>query len=76
MAYDVTNFVAYMQRRQGHKKPDKLVRSYMVFTGFCLLLPFKYFKTKVFFESIFSGFLQKLVECKMGDVLCERWSIL
>lgn len=54
MAYDVANFITYMQRRIGYRGPDKKVRAYMVFTGFCMLLPFKYFKTKAFYRNLLS----------------------
>lgn len=38
----------------GRKKPDKLVRTYMFLTGFALLFPFKYFKTKAFYRNLLS----------------------
>ena len=54
MAYDVSNFIAYMQRRTGFSRPDKMVRTYMVMTGIMLLMPFKYFKTKAFYRNLLS----------------------
>jgi len=54
MAYDVTNFISYIQRRDGRKKPDKVVRTYMFLTGFALIFPFKYFKTKAFYRNLLS----------------------
>jgi ubiquinol-cytochrome c reductase cytochrome c1 subunit len=43
MAYDVTNFVSYMQRRGG-KAPDFEARTLAMVTGALLLLPLYYFK--------------------------------
>lgn len=54
MAYDVSNFINFMQRRVGYKRPDKMVRYYMFFTGGLLMLPFKYFKTKAFYRNLLS----------------------
>jgi ubiquinol-cytochrome c reductase cytochrome c1 subunit len=54
MAFDVSNFVCYMQRRAGAKKPDKMVRNYMFGTGFLLLLPFAYMRTRAYFRNLLS----------------------
>jgi len=54
MANDVANFVMFLQRRIGFRGPDKKVRAYMVFTGFCLIFPFKYLKTKAFYRNLLS----------------------
>jgi len=54
MAYDVSNFVSYMQRRSGYKRPDKKVRMTMIFTGIALLIPFKYIKTRAFYRNLLS----------------------
>jgi len=54
MAFDVSNFINFMQRRAGHKRPDKMTRMYMFVTGFFLLYPFKYFKTKAFYRNLLS----------------------
>lgn len=54
MAFDVSNFINFMQRRSGHKRPDKVARYYMFLTAFCLLYPFKYFKTKAYFRNLLS----------------------
>jgi len=43
-----------MQRRTGHKKPDKSARMYMFALGFLLLYPFKYLKTKAFYRNLLS----------------------
>ncbi len=57
MAFDVSNFIMYMQRRAGYRKPDKTVREWMVITGCLLLWPFKHLKTRAYFRSL----------------LCTRW---
>jgi ubiquinol-cytochrome c reductase cytochrome c1 subunit len=43
-----------MQRRSGYRKPDKVVRSYMIVTGFLLLWPFRYLKTRAYFRNLLS----------------------
>ena len=43
-----------MQRRTGFKRPDKQVRYYMVITGFIMLYPFKYLKTRAYFRNLLS----------------------
>jgi len=52
MAYDVSNFLAYMQRRTGYKKPDFNVRQWMLMSGFILWWPFKYLKTKALYRNL------------------------
>ena len=54
MAYDVTIFTAYMQRRKGMRYPDNEVIKMMFLTGFLLLAPFKYLKTKAFYRNLLS----------------------
>eukprot|EP01015_Nassula_variabilis_P007594 TRINITY_DN1583_c0_g2_i3.p1 TRINITY_DN1583_c0_g2~~TRINITY_DN1583_c0_g2_i3.p1 ORF type:complete len:323 (-),score=74.52 TRINITY_DN1583_c0_g2_i3:172-1140(-) len=54
MAYDVSNFINYMQRRTGGKKPDRMVKYYMIAAAFTLLLPFKYLKTRALFRNLLS----------------------
>jgi len=54
MAYDVSNFITYMQRRVGSKKPDKQIRNYMLLTGAVLLLPLKYLKTRGLYRNLLS----------------------
>jgi len=54
MAYDVANFIQYMQRRRGHKKPDYNVRVLMFFTGCLLWAPIKYLKTRGLFRNLLS----------------------
>jgi len=36
------------------KKPDRMVKMYMFFTGFMLLYPFKYIKTRAYFRNLLS----------------------
>lgn len=55
MAYDVTVFTAYMQRRKGLRMPDKEVMKYMVITGGLLLFPFKYLKTYGYYRNLLSS---------------------
>ncbi len=55
MAYDVTVFTAYMQRRKGLRFPDKEVLKYMIITGGLLLFPFKYLKTHSFYRNLLSS---------------------
>jgi len=52
MAYDVSNFIAYMQRRIGYRKPDANVRMHMWMTGIALFIPFKYLKTRATFRNL------------------------
>jgi len=54
MAYDVSNFIAYMQRRTGYRKPDFNVRNWMIFSGILLFLPFKYWKTRSTYRNLMS----------------------
>jgi len=54
LAYDVSNFIGYMQRRIGSKRPDKNVRNYMLLTGIVLLYPFKYLKTRALYRNLLS----------------------
>lgn len=44
MANDVANFITYMQRREGYKRPDKQVRKTMVALGLLLIYPIKWIK--------------------------------
>eukprot|EP01017_Pseudomicrothorax_dubius_P000780 TRINITY_DN0_c2606_g1_i1.p1 TRINITY_DN0_c2606_g1~~TRINITY_DN0_c2606_g1_i1.p1 ORF type:complete len:234 (-),score=67.41 TRINITY_DN0_c2606_g1_i1:83-784(-) len=54
MAYDVSNFVSYMQRRYGSKFPDHMVKMYMFATGFALCLPFAYIRTRAYYRNLLS----------------------
>jgi len=54
MAYDVSNFIGYMQRRSGWNKPVFNVTEYMVISGLALWYPFKYLKTKAYFRNLLS----------------------
>jgi len=42
MAFDVANFISYMQRRVGDKKPDKMARHYALLLGIACMLPVTY----------------------------------
>ena len=42
MAYDVTNFITFMQRRFGAKAPDTNFRNSVLFTSLLLLIPLRY----------------------------------
>lgn len=54
MAFDVSNFIMYMQRRSGFSKPDKSVRTYMWLTAFALIWPFKHLRTRAYFRNLLS----------------------
>lgn len=54
MAYDVSNFINFVQRRAGYRRPDKQVRLWMVATGVLMLWPFKYLKTKAYYRNLLS----------------------
>lgn len=54
MAFDVSNFIQFVQRRGGYRRPDKTVRYYMFMTGVMLVMPFGYFKTKAFYRNLVS----------------------
>lgn len=54
LANDVTNFISFMQRRQGWSKPDKDVRKYMWITGILLLIPMRYLKTYGYYRNLLS----------------------
>jgi ubiquinol-cytochrome c reductase cytochrome c1 subunit len=43
MAYDVSTFITYMQRRGGGKNPDRMMRHYSVLSGALLFVPFSVF---------------------------------
>ncbi|CAD8086567.1 unnamed protein product [Paramecium sonneborni] len=51
MAFDVTNFIQFVQRRSGFQRPDKTVRYYMFLTGVALIYPFAYLKTRGFYRN-------------------------
>ena len=52
--FKVSNYIAFIQRRIGYRKPDKNIRAYMVFTGFLMLWPFRYLKTRAYFRNLLS----------------------
>jgi ubiquinol-cytochrome c reductase cytochrome c1 subunit len=52
MAYDVSTFIAYMQRRNGYRKPDFNVRQNMMVSGICLWWPLKYWKTRATYRNL------------------------
>jgi len=54
MAYDVSNFIAFMQRRTGMRKPDANLRMNMLITGVLLILPIKYMKTRGIYRNLLS----------------------
>lgn len=54
LANDVTNFISFMQRRQGWSKPDKDIRKYMWITGILLLIPMRYLKTYGYYRNLLS----------------------
>lgn len=54
MANDVANFITFMQRRTGHRRPDKEARKYMIIGVILLLLPFRYLKTYAYYRNLLS----------------------
>jgi ubiquinol-cytochrome c reductase cytochrome c1 subunit len=54
MAFDVSNFIQYQQRRSGYRKPDKTVRYYMILTALALVYPFGYFRTRAHYRNFLS----------------------
>jgi ubiquinol-cytochrome c reductase cytochrome c1 subunit len=54
MANDVSNFLCYMQRRQGFQRPDKEIRKWMIVLGLVMLAPFKYLKVHGLYKALFS----------------------
>jgi ubiquinol-cytochrome c reductase cytochrome c1 subunit len=54
MANDVANFIFFMQRRDGHRRNDKLARQTMIFLGMLLILPIRYVRTKGLYRNLLS----------------------
>jgi len=54
MAYDVCNFIGYMQRRNGFKRPDFNLWKMMMASGVLLMFPLKYLKTRGHFRNLLS----------------------
>lgn len=55
MAYDVSNFISYMQRREGGKKADRMVRYYAAFSAIILLgAPLRHLIGKAYFKGMSS----------------------
>ena len=54
MAADVANFVLFMQRRSGWRRPDKEVRKWMIFLGAIMIIPVRYLKTYGYWRSLLS----------------------
>lgn len=56
MAYDVSNFISYVNRRVGGKHGDRAFRLWTMIMGVCLLYPLRYVKVK--------GHFRQLISCK------------
>lgn len=54
MAFDVSNFISYMQRRTGVLRGDFKFIQCVVILGLALLYPIRYMKTKANYRNIFS----------------------
>jgi len=54
MAYDVTNFISYMQRRVGGKRPDRMFRYYLITFAMICLTPLRYVLTNATFRNFLS----------------------
>lgn len=55
MAYDVSNFLTYMQRRVGAKHPDRLFRMNLLFFGAICCLPLWYVTTNGWIRNILTS---------------------
>lgn len=55
MAYDVSNFISYMNRRVGGKQSDRMFRLYAMMFGIALLYPLRYLKVKGYFRQLLSS---------------------
>lgn len=51
MAYDVANFLTFMQRRTGGKYPDRVFRLFVGFLALGLLYPLRYLSVKAYWRS-------------------------
>jgi len=54
MAYDVANFITFMQRRTGGKYPDRVFRLYVLFLSVGLLYPLRYLHIRAYWRSLLS----------------------
>lgn len=57
MAYDVSNFIIYCNRRTGGKFGDRVFRLWAMMAGIMLLYPLRYVRVK--------GHFRQLISCKM-----------
>ena len=51
MAFDVSNFITYMQRRSGGKNPDRLARYWTIGYTACLFAPLMVLKSRALFRN-------------------------
>lgn len=61
MAFDVSNFISYMQRRVGGKKSDRLARHYAIMAGIACLMPLFALTTHSLFRGMQSYRIEKYV---------------
>lgn len=54
MAYDVANFITYMQRRAGGKGPDRVFRLFVIMSSVLLLWPLAFINLRAYWRSLFS----------------------
>lgn len=54
MAYDVSNFITFMQRRVGGKLPDRLFRYYLITFALVLTVPLRYVLSNGAMRNIFT----------------------
>lgn len=53
MAYDVSNFLTYMQRREGAKRGDRMMRYFAGLTGIVLIgLPLRHLLGNAYFKGM------------------------
>lgn len=54
MAFDVSNYIFFLQRRAGGKNGDRAWRLFAAMVGVALMYPLKYLKTKGYYRSLLS----------------------
>ena len=64
MAYDVANYITYMQRRAGAKLPDRKFKFNLIMYGMLLLVPLRYVTTNGVFRS---GIIHRLEAYAVRD---------
>ena len=77
MAYDVSNFITYMQRRVGVLNGDRTFVTSCVVLSALLLYPVRYLKTRALYRNLMSSNLPcTLTPSSQGSLLSERRCLL